>query len=79
MRPVDLTLLTAKAGGTFPEFRVRRLLGGMEELPVHGSRKMPVWGPGLDPAGLGAKKAQERIDRLVAHLKSIQKAAAAPK
>lgn len=77
----DLTELARRFGGKFPDERVREIIDGRAVLPAHGSRLMPVWGyefearttndgnvaPG--PRGM----AQELIDRLVDHLRSMQK------
>jgi hypothetical protein len=42
--PADLTRLSARNGGKFPEARVRRYIEGLDEISAHGSRDMPVWG-----------------------------------
>jgi mono/diheme cytochrome c family protein len=42
--PADLTELTAKNKGKFPELRVYGVLSGEVDLTAHGSRDMPVWG-----------------------------------
>ena len=51
--PPDLTLLTARNGGVFPDSRVESLIAdGSTIVPAHGSREMPIWAPifsGLDP------------------------------
>jgi mono/diheme cytochrome c family protein len=64
MRPNDLTSLKQRNSGVFPTARVNRMLDGDDALPVHGSKRMPVWGPGL-----GA----ERARALLQHLESMQK------
>lgn len=64
MRPSDLTTLKSRNGGTFPSFRLRSMLDGSDELPVHGSRRMPVWGPGLGP---------DRTRALILYLEKLQK------
>lgn len=60
MRPTDLTLLSQRNGGEFPAYKLGRLLGGADELPAHGSRRMPVWGPGLNAPGGAAGKTTGR-------------------
>src|SRR6187200_1240007 len=51
--PPDLTLLTKRAGGTFPRADVIAFVTGVSnKLPTHGPSDMPVWGPifrALDP------------------------------
>lgn len=71
--PPDLTLLTRRAGGTFPHRQVEAFVTGTARaVPAHGSGEMPVWGPifrSLDPSDTRVK---DRIANLVAYLESIQ-------
>lgn len=77
----DLTELSKRSGGRFPEDRVREVIDGRAVLPAHGSRPMPVWGYELEAqAGAGDEPmahprdaAQTLIDRLVDHLRSMQR------
>lgn len=73
----DLTELSKRSGGKFPEDRVREVIDGRAVMPAHGSRPMPVWGYELEaqvPEGRpGRDTAQALIDRLVEHLRSIQR------
>lgn len=69
--PADLTRISARNGGTFPEVKIRRYVEGADEIAAHGSRDMPVWStlfrsmePGTVPL---------RIQALSDFLKSIQK------
>jgi mono/diheme cytochrome c family protein len=64
MRPSDLTTLKRRNKGEFPSYRLKQMLDGSDELPAHGSKKMPVWGPGLGP---------QRAAALIQHLQSVQK------
>ena len=71
-QPANLSQLTAKNGGTFPELRLVTTLSA-GDVVAHGSTQMPVWGElfkGLD----GGKQpiAQMRIANLIAYIKSIQ-------
>ncbi len=72
MRPTDLTRLSEKQGGRFPVARVQRLLGGVEGIPAHGGKRMPVWGPVFLPLSPAEGEAAALIDRLVRYLESIQ-------
>ena len=72
MNPGDLTQLSIRNGGEFPSFRLRKMLGGEETVRGHGTRKMPVWGAGLDMGQPGSKQASERVDRVIEHLKTMQ-------
>lgn len=43
--PADLTQVTRKNGGTFPEIKVQRMIAGDDEaVGAHGNRAMPIWG-----------------------------------
>jgi mono/diheme cytochrome c family protein len=42
--PADLTKISARNGGTFPETKVKRYIEGADEIAAHGSRDMPMWG-----------------------------------
>jgi len=42
--PPDLTGLSARNGGTFPEERVYRTIDGRADIRAHGTRAMPAWG-----------------------------------
>lgn len=68
--PADLTKISARNGGTFPEVHVRRFIEGLDEVPAHGTRDMPMWG-GLFRS-LNRDTAQIRISALSQYLKSIQ-------
>jgi mono/diheme cytochrome c family protein len=43
--PTDLTQLSARNKGEFPFARVGSAIRGDVDLPAHGSKDMPVWGP----------------------------------
>lgn len=72
MRPTDLTTL-AQRHGKFPALRVQRLLGGIEGLPAHGGKRMPVWGPVFLPVSPAESEDTALIGQLVRYLESIQK------
>lgn len=72
MRPPDLTRLSEKHGGRFPVARVQRLLGGVEGIPAHGGKRMPVWVPVFLPLSPAEGESAALIDRLVRYLESIQ-------
>lgn len=68
--PADLTKISARNGGKFPDVKVKRYIEGLDEVPAHGSRDMPVWG-GLFRA-LDRDTAQIRVQALSDYLKKIQ-------
>jgi mono/diheme cytochrome c family protein len=71
--PTNLTLLTARNHGSFPETHVAAVLQGDAMTPAHGSKDMPVWGPIFHSMG-GHSQAQMqlRIRNLTNYLESIQ-------
>jgi mono/diheme cytochrome c family protein len=73
----DLTRIATRRHGEFPELEVFRIIDGQSELTAHGSRHMPVWGYEFygDDADdeVAHRRATERVDRLVAYLRSIQR------
>jgi mono/diheme cytochrome c family protein len=77
VQPADLTMIAARAGGTFDAEATREMIDGRAPSPAHGPRDMPVWGyefeaqaPGDVP---GRAAAQAMTDRLVEYLRSIQR------
>jgi mono/diheme cytochrome c family protein len=70
--PADLTRISARNGGKFPTNKVRRFIEGLDEIPAHGSREMPVWGTVLRSLGGGQSEVQLRVENLTKYLESIQ-------
>ncbi len=68
--PTDLTRISARNGGAFPDVRVRRYIEGLDEVASHGTRDMPMWGDVFK--ALDRDMAQIRISALVEHLKMLQ-------
>ena len=68
--PADLTTLSARNKGAFPEVRVKRYIEGLDEVAAHGTREMPVWGPLF--RDLNRDTAALRIEALAGYLKSLQ-------
>ncbi|MBX5462665.1 MAG: c-type cytochrome [Steroidobacteraceae bacterium] len=73
----DITRLARRNGGVFPAEQVRRIIDGTKTVPPHGSRDMPVWG--FEFYAQNADKpdpkraADEMIDRLTGHVRSLQR------
>jgi mono/diheme cytochrome c family protein len=75
-RPPDLTRISGRNGGEFPEERVARAIDGRDKLRAHGSREMPVWGLGLQERDRDAGQEAEvrtKIRQLTEYLASIQR------
>jgi mono/diheme cytochrome c family protein len=70
--PADLTRLSARNGGKFPDTRVRRYIEGLDEISAHGSRDMPVWGKALRGLPGGDAAIRLRIEGLTRHVESLQ-------
>lgn len=68
--PADLTRISARNGGTFPEVKVKRYIEGLDEVPAHGTRDMPMWGELF--RSLNRDTAQIRVQALSNHIKSMQ-------
>jgi mono/diheme cytochrome c family protein len=68
--PADLTRIAARNGGTFPETRVKRYIEGLDEVPAHGTRDMPMWGDLF--RALNRDTAQIRVQALSDYLRSMQ-------
>ena len=70
--PADLTRITARNGGKFPDTKVRRYVEGLDEIPAHGSRDMPVWGQVLRQLPGGDAAVKMRVESLTKYIQSIQ-------
>jgi mono/diheme cytochrome c family protein len=71
--PSDLTTLSKRHEGKYPEGYVSALVKFGRNLAAHGSLDMPVWGsrfkeldPVRDPTG------QQHVDEVVAYIRSLQ-------
>ena len=69
--PKNLTLLSKKNGGAFPDEVIHQIIDGRRLVVFHGSREMPIWGDRFRIEGDGAT-VRARIIELVTYLKSIQ-------
>jgi mono/diheme cytochrome c family protein len=69
--PADLTRISARNNGQFPEVRVKRYIEGLDEVPAHGSRDMPMWGDLF--RSLSPDTAQLRVQALADYLRKMQK------
>jgi cytochrome c553 len=69
--PADLTKISARNKGTFPDTRVRRYIQGLDEVAAHGSRDMPMWGSLFN--SLNRDTAELRVAALADYIKGMQK------
>src|SRR6266567_672225 len=71
--PTDLTALTAKDKGSFPDFRIAQVIEGSDNLAAHGSQEMPIWGQIFHQMdGSSPDTSKLRIANLVSHIKTLQ-------
>lgn len=69
--PADLTQITRKNSGKFPEVHVMRVIKGDDTVGAHGSRDMPIWGELF--TSLSSKEATElRVNALMKYVASVQ-------
>jgi mono/diheme cytochrome c family protein len=68
--PADLTRISARNGGKFPDVMVKRYIEGLDEVAAHGSRDMPMWGSLF--RDLDRNTAQIRVQALNDYLKGLQ-------
>jgi len=71
--PTDLTTLAQKNGGKYPGLHVTSVIRGEGDLPAHGSKDMPVWGPLFWRMSQGHEaEVQQRIANLNQYIESLQ-------
>jgi mono/diheme cytochrome c family protein len=71
--PADLTMLSKNNGGKFPAMKISSILHGTSDLPAHGSKEMPVWGPlFLGISGGHESEVQQRVANLTQYVESLQ-------
>jgi len=83
--PADLTVIAREAGGQFPAEDVKAYVDGRDMPRAHGTSEMPVWGSWFSFVAEARsmledgqtkedaeKMVDERLDRLMDYLQSIQ-------
>lgn len=71
--PPDLTQISKKHDGKFPQMEVVGFIDGETPLAAHGSREMPVWGRVFRPRRSGSSLGSPEIYAMTDYLESIQK------
>jgi hypothetical protein len=72
--PPDLTTIVARNHGVFPRGTIRDIIAnGTPDIPAHGSRQMPVWGPAFHALDSSDRAADLRLANIVEYLSSIQR------
>ena len=73
MPATDLTTLAQKNGGKYPALHVSSVIRGEGDVPAHGSKEMPVWGPLFWKMSQGHDaEVQQRIANLNQYIESLQ-------
>jgi mono/diheme cytochrome c family protein len=72
MPPPDLTTLTRRNSGKFPELRVFNTINGDLNVPAHGSKDMPVWGDVFRSMEKDTAAQQMRVSNLTKYIESLQ-------
>jgi mono/diheme cytochrome c family protein len=70
--PADLTRISARNGGKFPDTKVRRYIEGLDEIAAHGNRDMPIWGQVLRGQSTDRAAVQLRVENLAKYVESLQ-------
>lgn len=71
--PANLTELTERNNGKFPDLKVYGTIKGDSNTPAHGSKEMPVWGSVFQSLSHGDQgQVQLRISNLTTYIESIQ-------
>jgi len=74
--PSDLTRISARRDGRFPESEVKEIVDGRKAVRGHGPRSMPVWGlrfAAEEPFGAPSEPSvQSQLTLLLLYLESIQ-------
>ncbi len=71
-RPADLTQLTRKNNGKFPELHVVNFIKGQDVVASHGSRDMPVWGQVFSSMSANQDLVQVRVYNLMTYIEQMQ-------
>ncbi len=73
--PLDLTSIAKRRNGVFPDSEIAKIIAGRENVPGHSTGEMPAWWETFKKSeGITDEKVlQEKIDNIVAYLKTIQK------
>jgi hypothetical protein len=71
--PADLTTITARNNGKFPDLEVSQFISGQRMVDAHGSIALPVWGSIFRTFDGGAEGMYRlRIENLTNYVKSLQ-------
>ena len=71
----DLTTLSRRNGGKFPNDHVRNtiIFGGDKPIAAHGSKRMPIWGPTFHEIEFDQDLGNVRLENVTRYVESIQR------
>lgn len=70
--PSDLTQISRKNGGKFPDFVVANVIQGDTAVVAHGSRDMPMWGDVFRSMQRDDPLVKLRVANLTKYIASLQ-------
>jgi mono/diheme cytochrome c family protein len=70
--PTDLTQISRKNGGKFPDTKVLAILQGEQKVTAHGNQEMPTWGRTFSDMNVNPNVGQGRMNALVMYLQDLQ-------
>jgi mono/diheme cytochrome c family protein len=70
--PSDLTQISRKNNGKFPDTRIFAILKGEQPVTAHGNADMPTWGKTFSDMNVNPNVGQGRMHALVMYLEEIQ-------
>lgn len=70
--PPDLTTMSKRNGGKFPQLRVYNTINGDVNVPAHGSKDMPIWGDLFRSIEKDSATQQMRVSNLTKFIDSLQ-------
>jgi len=71
-KPADLTQLSRKNNGAFPELHVMNYIKGQDFVAAHGSRDMPIWGTIFSQMSSNQDLVQVRTYALLKYIEQLQ-------
>ncbi len=75
VKPPDLTLISKRRNGVFPDDEIYKIIDGQEALEAgHGSRDMPIWGETFaNSENVDEVMVPKKIYQIIEYLKTIQR------
>ena len=71
-RPSDLTGMSRRSNGKFPEDHFLKIINGETRLVAHGAQNMPIWGDAFRNMSTSQTVSQDRIYGLMNYIEQIQ-------